>query len=81
LLKVFPQEAVPENDSIPGVVMAVQMFGDFLGFNPHTHILATDGCFYGGRGIFYIAQPLELKRLETIFNIRRSGCFALERVR
>ena len=22
-----------------------QTFGDFLGFNPHCHILVTDGCF------------------------------------
>jgi hypothetical protein len=25
---------------------AMQSFGDFLGFNPHLHILRTDGCFY-----------------------------------
>ncbi len=28
-----------ENVPIPGTVIAVQTFGDFLGFNPHTHIL------------------------------------------
>ena len=44
-LKVFLQDAVPENDPIPGAVIAKQTFGDFLGFNPHTHILVTDGCF------------------------------------
>ena len=49
-LKVFLQEAVPENDPIPGAVIAVQTFGDFLGFNPHCHILVTDGCFYGNWG-------------------------------
>jgi CO dehydrogenase/acetyl-CoA synthase gamma subunit (corrinoid Fe-S protein) len=26
-------------------VIAVQSFGDFLGFNPHCHILVTDDCF------------------------------------
>jgi len=26
----------------------------------------TDGCFYG-RGIFRVAPPLELEKLETIF--------------
>jgi hypothetical protein len=31
----------------PGAVIAIQTFGDFLGFNPHCHILVTDGCFYG----------------------------------
>ena len=43
-MKVFLQEAVPENDPIPGAVIAMQTIGDFLGFNPHAHILVTDGC-------------------------------------
>lgn len=66
-LKVFLQEAVPENDPIPGAVIAMQTFGDFLGFNPHAHILMTDGCFYGNKGMFRVAPPLELKKLEAIF--------------
>jgi len=45
----------------------MQSLGDFLGFNPHCHILATDGCFYGDGGMFRVAPPLELKKLETIF--------------
>jgi hypothetical protein len=44
-LKVFIQQAVPEKEPIPGAVIAMQTFGDFLGFNPHCHILMTDGCF------------------------------------
>jgi len=40
-LKLFLQEAVPENDLIPGAVIAIQTFGDFLGFNPHCHILIS----------------------------------------
>ncbi|MFX0195992.1 MAG: transposase [Candidatus Hodarchaeota archaeon] len=27
--------------------MVIQTFGDFLGFNPHCHVLCVDGCFYG----------------------------------
>ena len=60
-LKVFLQEAVPENDPIPGAVIAMQTFGDSLGFNPHCHILVTDG------GMFRVAPPLELKKIEVIF--------------
>jgi hypothetical protein len=45
----------------------MQTFGDFLGFNPHCHILVTDGCFYGNKGMFRVAPPLELKKLEAIF--------------
>ncbi|MBM4272030.1 MAG: transposase [Deltaproteobacteria bacterium] len=66
-LKVFLQEAVPERRPVPGSIIAIQTFGDFLGFSPHCHILVTDGCFYGNKGMFRIAPPLELKKLETIF--------------
>ena len=38
-----------------------------LGFNPHCHTLVTDGCFYGRNGMFRVALPLELKKLEAIF--------------
>jgi len=34
-----------------GAVIAIQSFGDFLGFNSHLHVLASDGCFYG-EGMF-----------------------------
>jgi hypothetical protein len=74
------QEAVPEKEPVPGAVIAVQTFGDFLGFNPHCHILLTDGCFYGDGGMFRVAPPLELKKLEAIFRhkvfrmlLKRSG--------
>ena len=66
-LKVFMQNAVPEKEPLPGAVIAVQTFGDFLGFNPHCHIILTDGCFYGNKGMFRVAPPLELKKLEAIF--------------
>jgi hypothetical protein len=42
-LKVFLQGTVPETNPIPGAVIAMQTFGDFLEFNPNSHILVTDG--------------------------------------
>ncbi len=72
-LKVFLQHSVPENEPIPGAVIAMQTFGDFLGFNPHCHILVTDGCFYGEKSMsralqgIRVAPPLELKKLEALF--------------
>jgi len=63
---------VPEKYPIPGAVMAIQTFGDFLGFNPHCHVLVTDGCFYG-RGMFRVAPPLDLKKLEAIFRHKVLG--------
>jgi hypothetical protein len=73
-LKIFSQEAVPEEDpvlggkesAVPGAVIAIQSFGDFLGFNPHLHVLCTDGCFYGN-GMFRVAPRFEAKGLEEIF--------------
>jgi hypothetical protein len=50
-LKEFFKETVPENGAVPGAVIAIQTFGDFLGFNPHLHVLCSDGCFYG-EGMF-----------------------------
>ena len=65
-LKVFLQEVIPERKPVPGAVIAVQTFGDVLGFNPHCHVLVTDGCFYA-KGMFRVAPPVELKKLEIIF--------------
>jgi hypothetical protein len=65
-LKQFFQEATPEEDAVPGAAVAIQSFGDFLGFNPHLHILGTDGCFYGG-GMFRVAPRFETRHLEEIF--------------
>jgi hypothetical protein len=29
----------------PGLILFVQTFGDLANFNPHVHVLATDGAF------------------------------------
>ena len=63
---MFFQEAVPEEDAVPGAAVAIQTFGDFLGFNPHCHVLVTDGCFYGN-GMFRVAPLFEAENLEHIF--------------
>jgi hypothetical protein len=38
-LKEFFTTVVSEKGAVPGAVIAVQTFGDFLGFHPHLHIL------------------------------------------
>ncbi len=65
-LKESFQEAVPEKDAVPGAVIAIHTFGDFLGWHPHLHVLCTDGCFYGN-GMFRVAPLFEIKHLEEIF--------------
>jgi len=65
-LKEFYQVLVDEDKSVPRATIAIQTFGDFFGFNPHTHILISDGCFYG-EGKFKVAPEFHLKDLEAIF--------------
>jgi hypothetical protein len=65
-LKVYLKSTAPGRDAAPGAVIAIQTFGDFLGFNPHCHILSTDGCFLG-TGAFQVAPVVVRKDLEEIF--------------
>jgi hypothetical protein len=44
-LKMFFRETVPQRGAVPRAVIAIQTFGDFLGFHPHFHVLYTDGSF------------------------------------
>ena len=59
-------ESVPQKDPMHGAVIAIQTFGDFLGFNPHYHIICPNGCFYGN-GMFRVAPLFDVKKLEKIF--------------
>jgi hypothetical protein len=65
-LRAFFQEVVPQGDGVPGAVIAIQTFGDFLGFNPHCHLLCTDGCF-DGKGLFRVAPRFNPEDLKAIF--------------
>ena len=42
-LKIYYQSCLPGKNSVPGAVIALQTFGDFLGFNPHGHVLLPMG--------------------------------------
>ena len=65
-LEEFFQTALPGTGVEPGAVVAAQTFGDFLYFNPHCHILCTDGGFFEG-GAFRVTQALETETLEKLF--------------
>ena len=68
-LKVFLQIVVPDEDAVTGAVIAMQTFGDFLGFNPHCHVLCTDGGFYR-KGMFRVAPWFIPKDLEKLFRYK-----------
>jgi hypothetical protein len=64
-LKVFFTTIVPEEDAVPGAAIAIQTFGDFLGFHSHCHVLCTNGGFYG-KGMFRVAPWFIPKDLEKL---------------
>jgi hypothetical protein len=55
-----------DDSATPGAVISVQTFGDFQNFNPHLHIIATDGCF-SGDGVFQVGYSPNPKDLEELF--------------
>ena len=64
---------------MPGAAIGIQTFGDLLGFNPHCHVLCTDGCF-DEKGLFRVAPRFASEGLKAIFehkdhprNIERIG--------
>jgi hypothetical protein len=65
-LKEFYHYMSNEADGVPGAAVAIQSFADFLGFNPHTHILVSDGCFYD-EGKFKVAPSFKAGDLEAVF--------------
>jgi hypothetical protein len=73
VLSTYLKAGVKYDDAVPGGVIAVQTFGDFQNFNPHLHIIATDGCFYGN-GMFIKGPPPAANDLEDTF---RREVFAL----
>jgi ribosomal protein S27E len=66
VLSVYLKQGVSLDDPNPGAVIAVQTFGDFLNFNPHLHIIATDGCFDQDGG-FMVGTVPDASLLEELF--------------
>ncbi len=54
---------------IPGIVMTIHTFGEYLDFHPHLHMLLADGLFVGS-GLFYLLPDVSLKPLEKLFRAR-----------
>ncbi|MGD8846849.1 MAG: transposase, partial [Desulfobacteraceae bacterium] len=44
MLSAYLKQPVPFDDAVPGAAIAVHSFGDFVQFNPHLHLIVTDGC-------------------------------------
>jgi len=66
VLSTYLEHTAGCDDAVSGAVIAMQSFGDFLGFNPHAHVIATDGCFYGN-GSFMVFPASSSKDIENLF--------------
>ncbi len=66
VLSAYLKHATPYEDAEPGVVAAIQSFGDFLEFHPHFHVISSDGCFYG-EGSFMVSPAPNARDLENAF--------------
>ena len=78
VLSCYLKTGVSSEEAMPGAVIAIQTFGDFLNFNPHLHIIATDGCFINDgifmNGITPNASDLEIPfRYEVLEMLKREG--------
>ena len=59
-------ELVAGSELMPGVVAAIQTFGDRINLHPHLHFLVTEGGA-DEAGVFHLVPRLDDSRLEEIF--------------
>jgi len=59
-------EALTGEELVPGIIVAVQTFGDRINFHPHLHLLVTEGGV-DRAGIFHRIAHLDDSRLAEIF--------------
>jgi hypothetical protein len=57
------------DNTMPGCACSIQTFGDFLGFNPHCHIIISDGAF-DEQGNFHITPYYDAHALEQLFRYK-----------
>ncbi len=53
---------------IPGVVVAIQSFGDYARWHPHLHALVADGLFLES-GYFFVMPKVDLRPLRELFRV------------
>jgi len=73
VLSTYLKQRTGDDDAAPGAAIAVQSFGDFLKYNPHLHLLATDGCFDSNSGFLVDTDP----RADDLHDLFRYEVFKL----
>ncbi len=56
-------------EGIPGIVMTIHSYGEYLDWHPHLHALVADGLFVRS-SLFYVLPNVSLKPLEGLFRAR-----------
>ncbi|MBE3089025.1 MAG: transposase [Actinobacteria bacterium] len=67
MLGLYYTNVVDKDDAVPAAAASIQTFGDFLGFNPHLHILSYDGCFGKGGMVYSSPNHINAEELEPLF--------------
>lgn len=60
LIREVYQAVLGREDAVPGMVAAVQTFGELAHWHPHVHAIASDGVFTEG-GVFITLPPLAVE--------------------
>jgi hypothetical protein len=67
VLGLYYKNAVSKENITPAAICSIQTFGDFLGFNPHLHILVADGGFNDNGTFYAAAADLDASMIEPLF--------------
>ena len=67
-LLVYMRAALDLPDALPGIVMCIHTFGEYLDFHPHLHALVADGLF-ARDGRFHVMPDADLQPLEELFRV------------
>jgi hypothetical protein len=69
ILKTLFRAAVKDPRAVPGIIIAIQTYGDLVNFHPHLHALVTDGAF-SPAGWLVAFPKIDLAALERLFRHR-----------
>lgn len=65
-LTQFLRVSMGKKHGIPGIIIAIQTFGDYARFHPHLHALVADGLFLES-GYFFVMPRVNLHPLAEFF--------------
>jgi ribosomal protein S27E len=58
VLNDYLKHSAPFDDAVPSAAIAVHAFGDFQQFNPHLHLIATDGCKDKDKNFLFVGPSM-----------------------